>query len=500
MVSRYGMYIGGRWVGAASSEYFDVVNPADSQVIAKVPKGGKEDAKKAVDAAKESFEKGVWADKSPGERGKALWKLAELFEQRLKYFAALESRNVGKTIKYARDSDMPFIADNLRFFAGAARMLEGKAVADYTGGMGFSMIKREPVGVVAGIIPWNYPLYIAMWKIAPALAAGNSLVLKPASLTPITLLEFAKLAEQAGIPKGVMNVVTGPGPDVGSELASNPDVGMVCLTGDTDTGKKIMQMASTNLKRVHLELGGKAPLIILDDADLNAAAEGAVVGAFWNGGQDCTAVTRVYIPEKHHEKFLQLALSKVKKFRIGSPQDENTDLGPLVSMKHRERVESYIAVGEEEGAKRIYGGNRPKGKQFERGAYITPAIFSGLESGMRICQEEIFGPVLSVGTYDGIDDAIAKANGVNYGLASSVWGKDIRKCMEVASSLKFGTVWVNEHGILCSEMPHGGYKQSGFGKDLSMYSFDDYTQVKHVYIDRTGLARKPWHYVVYGKP
>jgi betaine-aldehyde dehydrogenase len=499
MVSRYGMYIGGKWISSVSSDYYDVLNPANSEVIAKVPKGNKEDAKKAVDAARESFEKGVWANKSPGERGKALWKLAELFEQRLKYFAQLESLNVGKTIKYARDSDMPFIADNLRFFAGAARMLEGKAVADWTGGMGFSMIKREPIGVVAGIIPWNYPLYIAMWKIAPALAAGNSLVVKPASLTPITLLEFAKLAEQAGIPKGVFNVVTGPGPEVGSELATSSGVDMISLTGDTETGKKIMQMASTNLKRVHLELGGKAPFIVLDDADLNAAAEGAVVGAFWNGGQDCTAVTRVYLPEKHHERFLQLVLSKVKKFRIGDPQDESTDLGPLVSMKHRERVERYIEVGEEEGAKKIYGGNRPKGKQFDRGAYLTPAIFSGLESDMRICQEEIFGPVLSVGTYEDRDDAVEKANGVSYGLASSVWGKDIRNCMEVASSLKFGTVWINEHGILASEMPHGGYKQSGFGKDLSMYSFDEYTQVKHIYVDRTGLARKPWHYVVYGK-
>jgi len=497
MAKRYSMYIGGKWL--KSGDFFDVINPANSEVIAQVPLGTREDAKMAIDAARESFEKGTWADKSPAERGKVLWKLAELFEQKLKYFAFQESLNTGKTIKYARESDMPFISDNLRFFAGAARMMEGKAFADYTGGNGFSMIKREPIGVVAAIVPWNYPLYIAMWKIAPALAAGNSLVIKPASLTPITLLEFAKLVELAGVPKGVFNVVTGPGPEVGSEMASSSKVDMITLTGDTNTGKKIMQMASSNLKKVHLELGGKAPLIILEDADLNAAAEGAVVGAYWNSGQDCTAVTRVYVPEKIHEKFLQLVLSKVKKFKIGNPQDENTDTGPLISSIQRERVEGYIQSGQKEGAKLIYGGSRPKGKQFEKGFYLTPAIFTGIETEMKICQEEIFGPVLSIASYRKTEEAIEKANSVIYGLASSVWGRDISKCLEVAGKLNFGTVWINEHGVLVSEMPHGGFKQSGFGKDLSMYSFEEYTRVKHIYIDRTNLARKPWHYVVYGK-
>ncbi len=496
-MASYGMFIGGRWVQAG--ETYDVINPADSSVIASAARGTADDAEAAIDAARDSFDKGAWSSKSPGERGKALWKLAELFERKMGYFAKLESMNTGKTIKYARDSDMPFVADNLRFFAGMARTMEGKAMEDYSGGMGFSFTRREPVGVVGGIVPWNYPLYIGMWKIAPALAAGNSLIIKPASLTPLTMLEFSRLVEEAGIPKGVFNVVTGPGAEVGAAIAQSPKVDMISLTGDTGTGKKIMQMASSNLKKVHLELGGKAPLVILDDADLDAAAEGAVVGAYWNCGQDCTAVTRVYVPQVQHERFLRLVLSKVKRFRIGDPSLESTDMGPMVSASQRERVEMYIRSGEEEGAKLVYGGRRPRGRGLERGFFITPAVFTGLESGMRICQEEIFGPVLAIAAYRTLDEAVDLANGVRYGLASSVWGKDVRRCLETASRLRSGTVWINEHGILVSEMPHGGYKQSGFGKDLSAYSFEEYTQVKHVYVDRTGLARKPWHYVVYGK-
>ncbi len=496
MVEKYRMFIGGKWVESSSKETFEVRNPATEEVIADVPLGTKDDAKSAIDAAREKFDSGVWSNKTPAERSLILWKLADLVEANAQKIAALESMNVGKTIKYSRDSDLPFIIDNLRFFAGAARLLEGKSASEYSG-LGTSIIRREPIGVVVGVVPWNYPLYIAVWKLAPALAAGNTVVIKPASLTPLTLLEFARLAQIAGVPDGVLNVVTGPGEVIGEELATSPKVDMISLTGDTSTGKKIMQMASGNLKKVHLELGGKAPFIVLEDANMDAATEGAVVGAFWNSGQDCTAATRVYVHESIHDAFVELLVQKARKIRIGNPLDERTDMGPLVSGKQRERIEAYVQSGVEEGADLIYGGKRPE--NLKKGYFFEPTIFTGVEQKMRICQEEIFGPVLSVSRFSTVDEVVEKANDVVYGLASSVWGKDITDLVRIANRLKYGTVWINEHGVLTSETPHGGFKQSGFGKDLSLYSLEEYTQVKHVYIDQTGSVRKPWYYTVYGE-
>ncbi len=488
------MFIDGKWVDSSSEETFEVVNPATEVVIAKVAKGTKDDVKFAIDAARVAFDNGSWSGKTPAERSQILWKMADVVEQHALKIAELESRNVGKTIKYARDSDLPFIIDNLRFFAGAARNLEGKSVGNYSG-LGLSMIKREPLGVIGAIVPWNYPLYIAVWKIGPALAAGNTLVLKPASYTPLTLLEFARIT-QSLLPKGVLNVVTGPGDTVGTELAASSKVDMVALTGDVATGRKIMQTASSNLKRVHLELGGKAPLVVMPDASIDAATEGAVVGAFWNSAQDCTAVTRVYVHEGMHDKFVSLLAKKTAKIRIGDPSKEKTDMGPLVSERQRDRTEQYVQSGVREGARLVFGGKRPA--HLKKGYFFEPTIFANVDNKMKICQEEIFGPILSVISYKTLDEAVEKANGVVYGLAASVWGSDITKAMDVASRLQFGTVWVNEHGALVSEMPHGGFKQSGFGKDLSMYSFDEFTKIKHIYIDQTGLVRKPWHYTVYG--
>jgi betaine-aldehyde dehydrogenase len=495
--TRYKMLIGGEWVESESGERMDVISPADGAVLASVPKGGKKDVDAAVDAARDAFDTGAWAGKPPAERANILWKFASLVEAQAGELAKLESANQGKSLRFARDGDLPLTIDNLKFFAGAARMLEGKSAAEYSG-MGTSFIRREPLGVIGAIVPWNYPLLIAAWKIGPALAAGNSLILKPASYTPLTALELGKLAEQAGIPKGVLQIVTGPGEAVGAALPAHKGIDMVAFTGDTATGRNIMESASKTVKRVHLELGGKAPLVVLPDADLFTAADGAVTGGFWNSGQDCTAVTRVLVQKDKADAFAaKMAELARQNFRIGHPLEETTDVGPLVSLKHRERVEGYVTIGAGEGAQVLAGGRQPSGKEFAKGAFYEPTILAKAKQHMRVCREEIFGPVLTVQAYGDLDDAIQQANDVEYGLASSVWGRDINACMKVAARLKFGTVWVNDHGILTSEMPHGGFKQSGFGKDLSIYSFDEYTQVKHVYVDALGTGEKPWHAAVH---
>ena len=497
----YKIYIDGKWQDSASGKDYDVINPATEKVIAKVPKCNKIDVDNAVNAARNAFE-GGWQHTTPASRSLLLFKLADLLEKRMKEFSRLESQNTGKTIKYAEESDYPFSIDNLRFFAGAARNMEGIASGEYasfedkkgrTKPLGMSILRREPIGVVGAIVPWNYPLYIAIWKIAPALAAGNTLVIKPSTNTPLTLLEFAKLVEEAGFPKGVFNVVTGSGEEVGSTLASHPGIDMIAFTGDTKTGKKIMQLASLNIKKLNLELGGKAPLIVLEDADLDSAVKGAVAGAFLNVGQDCTAVTKIYLPEKMHDKFVKLLIGEIKKIKIGNPEKKGIDLGPLISGKQLERVLNYIEDGKRV-SKLEYGGKRIGNKGF----FVEPALFTNVPDNSRMAKEEIFGPVIAVFKYDNLDKAIERANDVVYGLVASVWGKDITKCIECARKLKFGAVWINEHGALISEMPHGGYKQSGFGKDLSKYSIEDFTQIKHIYIDQTGMARKPWHHTVYG--
>jgi len=507
MAVRYKLYIGGKWVDSASKETIDIINPANGQVIAKVPKGTKTDVDRAVKAARKAFDSGVWSDMTPAERSTILFNLATLLEKNLAKFAKLESLNVGKSIKYTTYSDFPFTVDNIRFFASACRTISGLPAGEYADfhkkrehkGMGTSLLRREPIGVVGCIVPWNYPLYIGVWQAIPALAAGNTVVMKPASSTPLTTLEFAKLTKEAGIPDGVFNVITGPGHIIGSELAKHQDVDMICLTGSTDTGKEIMRLAASNLKKVHLELGGKAPFIIFEDANLEAATEGAIVGSFLNVGQDCTAATRVYVHEKIHDKFVRLLVQKVKKIKFGAPLDKNTDLGPLASKAQLEKTMQYISLGKKQGAKLVYGGTRLTGKKFAKGYYILPAIFTNVKQDMKICQDEIFGPVLSILKFKTEAEAVKKANDVKYGLAASVWTSNTGRALEVSKKLKFGEVWINDHGILVSEMPHGGYKQSGFGRDLSVYSLEEYTQLKHVYIDMTGKVRKPWYFAVYGK-
>jgi betaine-aldehyde dehydrogenase len=492
------MLIGGEWVAAAGDATIPIASPYDGSGLGEVPKGTREDARRAIDAAREAFDRGPWPKLPPRARGEVFLKAAQLLTARLPQLAELESRNQGKTIKQAADADLPFSVDNLVFYAGAGRTMESKNPGEFTGD-GTTIFRREPVGVVASITPWNYPFMMAVWKIGPALITGNTVVLKPASWTPLTSLELGRAFQDAGIPPGALNVITGPGGEVGDELSRNPKVDLVSLTGDTATGRKIMEAASPTVKRIQLELGGKAPFVVFEDADLGAAVEGAIVAGFVNGGQDCTAATRLIVHQNVRAKFLAHLLERVATIRIGDPLSRKTDLGPLVHPTHQQRVLEFVAKGSEEGAKLVAGGTDDHAAH-PKGAFVTPTVFDAVAPDMTIAQKEVFGPVLDVLEFSTFDEAIAIANGVEYGLAGSVWTNDLRTAMRAANALRFGDVWVNDHLPLASETPHGGFKQSGFGKDLGTDSLYDYTVVKNIYVDLTGQARKAWHYTTYGDP
>lgn len=491
-VEEYFMMIGGENKRGSTEEEMEVRNPSSGLVFAKVPKATITDLEYAIDTAKQTFEAGTWSRMPPGERSRILLKVADVLERESNSIARIESINSGKTLRQCLNYDLPYSVDNIRFLAGAVRVQEGLSMGEYVQD-GTSAVRREPIGVVGVITPWNYPLMMAIWRAVAALAAGNSVVLKPASYTPVTSIILGRIFKECGLPDGALNIITGPGSLIGEGLARHKNVDMIAFTGSEEVGSRLSELGSSSIKKISLELGGKAPFIVFDDADITAAAYGAVVGGIVNNGEDCANSTRYYVHRNIKDKFIKAVENLLNQVVVGDPLLEATDMGPMISSSHRERVERYVNLGIEEGGDLIIKGGRP----FENGYFLKPSLIYTENDNAAIVKEEIFGPVFTVLPFEDYEDVIARSNDVIYGLGSSIWTKDVTRAMKATRDLRFGTVWVNEHVVVPSEMPWAGFKRSGHGASLSKYSIEEFQYIKHVYFDLTGRKNKDWYSTIF---
>ncbi len=489
-IRNYKMLVGGEWVDARSEKTFESVNPYTGRVWATAPEAGEEDVDRAVRAAREAFDEGPWGKMTGTERARLLRRLAELIAENADLIARVESTDNGKLIK-EMGGQMKALPEWYYYFAGAADKIHGETIpSDKPNFLVYT--RREPIGVVGAIVPWNSPVLLLTWKLAPALAAGCTVVAKPAEQTPASVLEFAGLFEEAGFPPGVFNVVTGDGPTAGRALVRHPGVDKVAFTGSTQTGIAVMKDAADHLAKVSLELGGKSPQIVFDDADLEASNNGVVAGIFAAAGQTCMAGSRLFVQQKAHDELVGRLSERAEAIKLGDPFGTETEMGPVAFKEHLEKVQDAIRAGQDEGAELICGGNRPEAPELRDGYFIEPTIFTGVDNGMRIAREEIFGPVLSVIPFEDEEELIEQANGTRFGLAAGVWTKDIRRAHRVAHALRAGTVWVNSYRTVSFNAPFGGYKMSGLGRENGLESVNEYTQVKSVWVELSGQTRDPF--------
>ena len=490
----YQLYINDEFVESKSKQSFESINPFDQTIVARVARARVEDARRAVDAARKAFDDGPWPRMSREERSALLKGVSDKINERQKDLVMLEVEDSGSTIRKARE-DIYLSARSMHYFSKLAALDMTEPLQNLSKpGFSQNLVLREPIGVVSAIIPWNFPLKMAIWNVGPALAAGNTVVLKPSELTPVTAMELAAIMKEIGFPKGVVNIVPGFGEDVGEELVKNPSVDKISFTGSTAVGKRVMANASAALKKCTLECGGKSANIVLDDADLEVAVDGAMYAIFYHSGQCCEAGTRLLLPEKLYEEFTQRLFEKTRKLQLGNPRDPKTDIGPLISKKHQDRVLSYIEAGKREGATVAVGGGVPPDGGLRKGFFVEPTLFVDVQNSMRIAREEIFGPVLAIIKYDTVDKAVEIANDSIYGLGGGVWSRDSEKAMQVARRLRAGTVWINEWHLISEKAPFGGYKQSGIGREFGVEGLKEYTETKHVHIDEVGSREKKFWY------